>query len=159
VIVLLNPAVFSTMDQRAAQVVLSHEATHVLTSAVGTTAQTWVVEGFADFVALHDDTAPLSLSAGQVLADVKAGRAPKHLPTAADFASTGHGFGAAYESAWMVFRMLGETHSDADIISFYDDVLGGTKLETALTKAFGMTVDQLTADWQDYLEKSASTVS
>ncbi len=65
--ILLNPAVFATMDQRAAQVVLSHEATHLLTSAVGTKAETWVVEGFADFVALHDDDAPLSLSAGQVL--------------------------------------------------------------------------------------------
>ncbi len=79
--ILLNPAVFATMDQRAAQVVLSHEATHLLTSAVGTTAETWVVEGFADFVALHDDDAPLSLSAGQVLAEVKAGKTPKRLPT------------------------------------------------------------------------------
>ncbi len=159
VIVLLNPEVFSTMDQRAAQVVLSHEATHVLTSAAGTSAQTWVVEGFADFVALHGDTAPLSLSAGQVLADVKAGKTPQHLPGATEFASSGHGFGAAYESAWMIFRMLGETHSDAEIIAFYNDVLDGTKLDRALTTAFGLSVEQLTADWQDYLEKSASTVS
>ena len=159
VIVLLNPAVFSTMDQRAAQVVLSHEATHALTSAVGTTAQTWVVEGFADFVALHDDTAPLSLSAGQVLADVDAGKTPKRLPATDEFNSSGHGFGAAYESAWMVFRMLGERHSDAEIIAFYDDVLGDTLLDRALDRAFGLTVEQLTSDWRDYLEKSASTVS
>ncbi len=159
VVVLLNPAVFSTMDQRAAQVVLSHEATHVLTSAVGTGAQTWVVEGFADFVALHDDTAPLSLSAGQVLADVNDGKTPKRLPGAAEFASSGHGFGATYESAWMIFRMLGESYSDARIIAFYNDVLGGTKLDRALDKAFGLTIEQLTSDWQDYLEKSASTVS
>ncbi|MEO6604265.1 MAG: hypothetical protein ABIN55_01505 [Aeromicrobium sp.] len=157
VIVLLNPAVFSTMDQRAAQVVLSHEATHVLTSAVGTTP--WVVEGFADFVALHDDDAPLSLSAGQVLAEVDAGKTPKRLPDAAAFKATGPGFGAAYESAWMVFRMLGETYSDAEIISFYEDVLGGMKLDRALNKAFGLSVDQLTTDWRRYLVKSASTVS
>lgn len=157
VIVLLNPAVFSTMDRRAAQIVLSHEATHVLTSAVSATP--WVVEGFADFVALHDDVAPLSLSAGQVLADVDAGKTPKRLPGAAEFAATGYGFGAAYESAWMIFRMLGETYSDAEIISFYEDVLGGTKLDQALTKAFGLSVDQLTTNWRRYLVKSASTVS
>jgi hypothetical protein len=158
-VILLNPTLFSTMDQRAAQVVLSHEATHLLTSAVGTAAETWVVEGFADFVALHDDKAPLSLSAGQVLREVKADKTPKRLPTSADFASTSHGLGAVYESAWMIFRMLGETHSDAEIVAFYDKVLGGTPLARALSTSFGLTVDQLTADWQRYLVKSASTVS
>ncbi len=158
-VVLLNPTLFSTMDKRAAQVVLSHEATHLLTPAVGTRAETWVVEGFADFVALHDDDAPLSLSAGQVLAEVTSGKIPERLPSSADFASTSHGLGAVYESVWMIFRLLSETHSDADIVGFYDDVLAGTPVETALTKAFGLTLDQLTRDWQDYLVKSASTVS
>ncbi len=158
-VILLNPAVFAAMDQRAAQVVLSHEATHLLTSAVGTSAETWVVEGFADFVALHDDEAPLSLSAGQILADVNAGGAPKTLPTSADFDSTGHGLGAIYESAWMIFRMLGETYGDAEIVGFYDDVLGGMPVERALDESFGLTTEQLTTNWQRYLVKSASTVS
>ena len=158
-VILLNPTIFATMDQRAAQVVLSHEATHLLTSAVGTTAETWVVEGFADFVALHDDKAPLSLSAGQILHEVKANKTPQHLPTSADFASTSHGLGAVYESAWMIFRMLGETHSDAEIVAFYDKVLGGTPLTRALSTSFDLTVDQLTTAWQHYLVKSASTVS
>lgn len=159
VVIVLNPAVFSTMDDRAAQVVLTHEATHLLTSAVGTSAETWVVEGFADFVALRDDDAPLSLSAGQVLAEVNAGKPPKRLPSTADFASAGHGLGASYEAAWMIFRMLSETHSDADIVAFYEDVLGGAKLSTALERAFGLSVDELTTDWRRYLVKSASTVS
>lgn len=159
IVIVLNPAVFSTMDERAAQVVLTHEATHLLTSAVGTSAETWVVEGFADFVALHDDDASLSLSAGQVLTEVKADKTPKRLPTTADFASSGHGLGASYEAAWMIFRMLAEAHSDADIVAFYEDVLGGSKLNQALEKAFGLSVDQLTADWRRYLVKSASTVS
>ncbi|MDR7087187.1 hypothetical protein J2X11_002026 [Aeromicrobium panaciterrae] len=159
IVIVLNPAVFATMDDRAAQVVVTHEATHLLTSAVGTSAETWVVEGFADFVALHDDDASLSLSAGQVLAEVKAGKTPRRLPSSADFASSGHGLGASYEAAWMIFRMLGETHSDADIVAFYEDVLGGTKLSRALEKSFGLTVDQLTTDWRRYLVKSASTVS
>ncbi len=159
VVIVLNPAVFLTMDDRAVQVVISHEATHLMTSAVGTSAETWVIEGFADFVALHDDNAPLSLSAGQILADVKAGKTPKRLPSSADFSSAGHGLGASYEAAWMIFRMLAETHSDADIVAFYEDVLDGAKLNPALERAFGLSVDQLTADWRRYLVKSASTVS
>jgi hypothetical protein len=159
VVVVLNPAVFATMDQRAAQVVLTHEATHVLTSAVGTTAVNWVVEGFADFVALQDDTAPLSVSAGQVLARVRAGDVPAALPTDTDFGSTQHGLGAVYESAWMIFRMLGEQHPRQDVVAFYREVIGGEPVERALRSTFGLTVDELTADWRAYLTKSASTVS
>jgi len=155
----LNPAVFATMDRRAAQVVLTHEATHVLTSAVGTTAVNWVVEGFADFVALQDDTAPLSVSAGQVLARVRAGDVPAALPTDTDFGSTQHGLGAVYESAWMIFRMLGEQHPRQDVVAFYREVIGGEPVERALRSTFGLTVDELTADWRAYLTKSASTVS
>ena len=158
-VIVLNPMVFATMDRRAAQVVLTHEATHVLTRAVGTRAETWVVEGFADFVALHDDSAALSLSAGQVLAEVKAGDGPKHLPTAADFSSTKHGLGAVYESAWMIFRMLAATYGDAKVETFYARVLNGTSLDRALASSFGLTEGELTSRWRTYLAKSASTVS
>ena len=158
-VIVLNPKVFATVDARAAQVVLSHEATHLLTDAAGSSAEKWVIEGFADFVALHDDSAPLSLSAGQVLGKVKAGTGPTRLPTAADFGATADGLGGVYESAWMIFRMLGEQHSDADIVAFYDAVRGGTPVGTALKSAFGLTVKQLTSEWLAYLTKSASTVS
>jgi hypothetical protein len=158
-VVVLNPQVFAAMDERAAQIVLTHEATHVLTAAVGTTAVNWVVEGFADYVALQGDPAPLSVSAGQVLARVRAGDVPAALPTDADFGSTQHGLGAVYESAWMVFRMLGEQHPALDVVAFYREVLRGEPVERALDAAFGLTVDELTADWRSYLTKSASTVS
>lgn len=158
-VIVLNPALFATMDRRAAQVVLSHEGTHLLTGAVGTSAESWVVEGFADYVALRDDSAPLSVSAGQVLAEVTAGRVPTSLPDAAAFGATSHGLGAAYEAAWMAFRLLDERYGRADVVDFYESVLGGTRLSTALRDSFGLTVQQLTAEWRDYLTKSASTVS
>lgn len=158
-VIVLNPTHFATMDARASQVVVSHEATHLLTGAVGTNAETWVAEGYADFVALHDDTAPLSLSAGQILNQVKKDGAPKALPSQDDFDRGGHGLGAVYESAWMVFRMLGERNSDATIVRFYRDVLAGTEVDTALRRAFDVSLAQLTAQWRDYLTKSASTVS
>lgn len=158
-VVVLNPEVFSTMDRRAAQVVLSHEVTHLLTGAVGTTAESWVVEGFADYVALRGDPAPLSVSAGQVLAQVAAGRVPDALPGADDFDATKHGLGAVYESAWMVFRLLDRDHGRADVVRFYESVMGGEQLEAALRSSFGLSERRLTTRWRDYLTKSASTVS
>ncbi len=158
-VVVLNPAQFATMDRRAAQVVVNHEATHLLTGAVGREPELWVVEGFADFVALHDDTAPLSLSAGAALKLVAEEGPPETLPTADDFGRAGHGLGAVYESTWLVFRMLGERYTDATIVRFYRDVLRGTAADLAVRRAFDLSIEQLTTQWRDYLTKSASTVS
>src|SRR5699024_1664909 len=77
--VLCNPEVFATMDDRAAQVVMTHEATHALTGAIGRSAPQWVIEGFADWVALHDDSADLSQSAGQILQRVAEEGPPQQL--------------------------------------------------------------------------------
>lgn len=157
-LIVLNPGLFATMDARAQQVVMSHEATHLL---VGTSSDLppWVAEGFADFVALHDDTAPLSLSAGQVLRQVKADGAPRALPEQADFDGSTHGLGATYESAWMVFRMLAESHSDASIVAFYAAVRDGESVGSAAEQHLDLSIAQITRQWRSYLTKSASTVS
>ncbi|MGA8850507.1 MAG: hypothetical protein WB508_02190 [Aeromicrobium sp.] len=158
-VVVLNPGVFDAMDARATQVVMTHEATHVLTGAIGLRADTWVIEGFADYVALRDDDAPLSVSAGQILTQVRADGPPKSLPTAAAFDEAAYGLGAVYEAAWMVFRMLGEDFDTPQVVAFYRSVLDGDPVEDASQSAFGLSVRQITSRWQDYLTKSASTVS
>ena len=153
--VVLNPEVFATMDARAAQIVMTHEATHVMTDGIGSRGSTWVVEGYADFVALHDDTAPLEISAGQALAEVARSGAPRALPSDADFDTSSHGIGGVYESAWLVFRMLAENHGDAAVTRFYDDVVGGTDVERASRSAFGTSIDEVTRQWRRYLQRLA----
>lgn len=158
-VIVLNPAVFATMDARAAQIVMSHEATHVITGAADANLDSWVSEGFADYVALRDDKAPLAVSAGQILKTVKAGGAPTHLPTAADFGATAYGLGGVYESAWMAFRMLAAEYGEAAVLAFYDDTLRGEETEKASRSAFGLSIAELTAQWRHYLTKSASITS
>ena len=63
--VFVNPEVFGPLKRRGAQVVMSHEATHVATGAATTSMPLWLVEGFADYVALRDVDLPLSVSAAQ----------------------------------------------------------------------------------------------
>jgi len=157
--VVLNPKLFGAMDERAQRVVMTHEATHVLTGVVRRHIELWVAEGFADYIALHDDKAPLSVSAGQILRKVKADGAPKSLPSAKDFDESMHGLGAVYEAAWMVFRMLGEQHGDRAVRGFYADVVGGGTVDAAAQRWFATSVSGITADWRRYLTKSASTVS
>jgi hypothetical protein len=159
-VVVLNPDLFADMDARARQVVISHEAAHLLTGAVGTSMTTWVSEGFADYVALRGDDAPLAVSAGQALAEVRAQGAPRSLPDQETFdAVDGHGLGAVYESAWLVFRMLGEERTNTQVVAFYEAVRDGADVDAAAREHLGLDVAQITAQWRRYLEKSASTVS
>lgn len=159
-VVVLNPDLFAAMDDRSRQVVVSHEAVHVLTDVVGTQMPPWVVEGFADYVALRDDDAPLSVSAGQVLRQVAAAGAPDELPGPAEFsAADGPGLSAVYESAWLVFRMLAEDVSHERLLAFHEAVRTGADTDAAAREHLGDDLAGITARWQDYLEKSASTVS
>lgn len=150
-LVMLNPATFSAMDDRAAQIVVTHEATHVMTGAVGSPMETWVSEGFADWVALHDDTAPLSISAGAILQQVRSTGAPEALPTTADFNATADGVGAVYESAWLIYRLLGQSHDDAAITTFYSAVRDGADLDATARRVFQTDLASLTAQWRDEL--------
>lgn len=159
-VIVLNPDLFADMDARARQVVVTHEAAHLLTGAVGTSMVTWVAEGFADYVALRGDDAPLAVSAGQALAAVRADGPPRALPDADAFAAAGgHGLGAVYESAWLVFRMLSDGRSNARIVAFYEAVRDGADVDAAARRHLGLDVEQITDRWRAYLEKSASTVS
>ena len=63
--VFVNPQTFLPLEQDGAQVVLTHEATHVATSAATTTSPTWLVEGFADYVALRAQRIPLRTAAAR----------------------------------------------------------------------------------------------
>lgn len=159
-VVVLEPTAFGSMDERGRQVLITHEAAHLLTGVVGSGTTPWVAEGFADYAALRDDDAPLAVSAGQALAAVRADGAPAELPDAEAFQGAGtHGSGAVYEGAWLIFRMLAEQVGPERVVAFYEAVTGGDDVDAAARQHLGLDVEQITRRWQDYLEKSASTVS
>ncbi|MCB0908446.1 MAG: hypothetical protein KDB63_15140, partial [Nocardioidaceae bacterium] len=68
--VVINPGVFASLSPLGRRVVLAHEATHVATSAAASPAPLWLVEGFADYVALRDVAVPEWTSAAQLSAQV-----------------------------------------------------------------------------------------
>ena len=153
--VVINPGQWATMDPQAQQVVMTHEAVHALTGTVGRDVDRLVAEGFADY----GDTRPLAVTAGQVLRQVEISGPPKQLPAAADFRASTQGLGAVYESAWMLFRMLGDEFGKDAVIALYRLALDGVRFPAATEQAFGLTVDEVTDRWRAYLTKSASTVS
>lgn len=147
--VFVNRSVYDDLDDVAAQVVMTHEAVHALTGAPRAQgAPLWLLEGFADYVALRGLDLPTSRTAGQVIEQVRRDGLPRTLPSDAGFNPAANHLGTVYEAAWQVSVTLAERGDEQDLVAFYEAVLGGTRWTTALQRRFAWTEAQLTAAWR-----------
>ena len=153
--VFVNPDVFDMLRPTGAQVVLSHEAVHVATDAARSSVPTWLLEGFADYVALRDVDLPVSTSAGQIIRQVRRDGVPDSLPGPAEFDTGTTHLGATYESAWLACVLLADRGGERALVGLYDDVDSGLALDAALRRHFGLTERSLTSLWQRRLEALA----
>ncbi|RNL64241.1 hypothetical protein EFK50_06835 [Nocardioides marmoriginsengisoli] len=145
--VFLNPRVFDALGPRGAQVVVSHESTHVATEATFVSMPTWLLEGFADYVALAHAGIPVRTAASQILARIRKDGPPDHLPTADDLAPTAAGLGATYEEAWLATRFIAQSYGEKKLVAFYDAVDGGTSAEQAFRQVLGTTQAAFVKRW------------
>ena len=149
--IFVNPDVFGTLRPTGAQVVMSHEATHVATDAWDARMPLWLLEGFADYVALRDVDLPVSRSAAQIIAEVRKDGPPRHLPGAGEFGTRTPNLGATYESAWLICRLLAERGGEPALVSFYRAVDAGQSVGAALEASFGLSTAELTEEWRSLL--------
>jgi hypothetical protein len=153
--VFVNPTVFGRLKERGAQVVFTHEATHVATGATFTSMPTWLLEGFADFVALEDGSVPVQEAAGQILARIRKDGLPQGLPTSRDLDPTATGLGATYEEAWLACRFLGQEYGADRLVRFYGTVSDGTPTQSAFRSVLGTTQRAFVARWRADLGRLA----
>ncbi len=153
--IFLNPRVFGPLGEQGAQIVMSHEAAHVATDAAASSMPTWLLEGFADYVALAHVDLPVEVTASQVLEQVRSRGVPAALPGPRAFETESEDLGASYESAWLACRLLAEEHGEDRLIAFYDraDQEGSTAGAFA---ELGTTESAFTKSWRRYLEELAS---
>ena len=153
--IFINPGVFDPLGEQGAQIVMSHEAAHVATDAAISTMPTWLLEGFADYVALAYVDLSVEVTASQILAQVRRNGPPDRLPSEADFESENRHLGASYEAAWLVCRLIGERYGERKLIEFYEqaDRDGGT--DAAFREVLGTTQRELTSAWRDELVELA----
>jgi len=150
--VLVNPQVIGGLNSAGAQIVLSHEATHDATGvATNDTMPPWLIEGFADYVALRDVNLPLSTTARQILAQVRKDGPPAHLPGRAQFNDQADDFGTEYEAAWLACRLLSSTGGEQALVKLYDDVRGGADVDRSMRKDFGFSLARFTGLWRQQL--------
>ena len=154
--VLLNPDVFDGLGPQAAQIVVTHEATHVATDGAVSLMPTWLVEGFADYVALRDSTLPVSVSASQILGEVRKHGPPAELPASADFSGQSTVLVRRTSRPGWPARLIADTYGEDRLVAFYRraDELGGTR--RAFAKVLGTSESAFTRSWSSYLRRLAS---
>lgn len=154
--VLVNPDVLGRLGPRGAQVVLSHEATHVATGGLrADSSPGWLREGFADYVALRDVDLPLQVTAAQVIDQVRRDGPPARLPGGAALAADAPALGAAYEAAWLACRVVVARGGEAALVGLRRDVARGASLEAALQAWTGWRRADLRAAWRARLRAVA----
>jgi hypothetical protein len=149
--VFINPDVFGPLRGHGAQVVITHETTHVATQAATSRAPIWLVEGFADYVALHAQRLPVTTTAARIIALVRRSGAPGHLPDTQQFAAGAPHLEARYESAWLACRLLASDGGTRALVAFYRAVDAGQPLGSELRQHFGFGVGGLTRQWRNLL--------
>jgi hypothetical protein len=153
--IVVNPQLYPRLGETGAQVVLTHEATHAATGAAATMAALWLVEGFADYVALADEPVPLDVAAAQILSRVRRDGPPADLPGSKEFSHAHGALGAAYEAAWLACRMIAEQTDEATLVRLYTRAVNSGDTDAALRDVLGLSAEELTRRWQRYLERLA----
>ncbi|WP_164775189.1 hypothetical protein [Nocardioides pantholopis] len=154
--VLANPEEFASLGAVGARVVMSHEVTHLATGGATSPVPLWLLEGFADHVALRDVDLPLRRTAAQVIRQVRRDGPPAALPGAAEFDVGGPHLGAVYESAWLACTVLVERGGEDALVELYERADRGEPVGEALTDLFGWSEADLVAAWRDRLREVAS---
>jgi hypothetical protein len=157
--VFLNPKVFDGLGPRGAQVVVSHETTHVATDATFAELPTWLLEGFADYVALAHAGIPVSTAASQILARIRKSGPPDHLPTAEELDPSAPGLGATYEEAWLATRFIAQEYGEPRLVAFYRRVSGGDPVDKAFASILGTTEAAFVERWRADLRHLAGGVA
>lgn len=153
--IFVNPRVFDPLGPHGAQIVMSHEATHVATGAALSSMPTWLLEGFADFVALDHVSLPVSVTASQILAQVRHRGAPSRLPGRQEFDPQNKQLGASYESAWLACRLLARTYGEKRLIAFYMASQRDAATAGPFRQYFGTTQRAFTRAWRADLRRLA----
>jgi hypothetical protein len=154
--VFVNAEVTDGLRRAGAQVVMSHELVHVATDAVRRPVEPWLLEGFADYVALRNSRLPDRVTLGRAIEAARRDGVPEALPTAADFDTRAQDLQARYEEAWLACRVIAERLGERGLVEVYEDVRSAGRVDGRLRRA-GLPAEELTRVWRTRLEQLAGS--
>lgn len=118
-------------------------------------APLWLVEGFADYVALRDVDLPDTEVAAQLAEQVQESGLPDDLPGPAELGVGAPYLGASYEAAWLATRELARAGGEDALVELYRSVSAGDDLDTTLREVVGLSRDELVERWRDAMRSLA----
>jgi hypothetical protein len=154
--IFVNPQVFDPLGDRGSQIVMSHEATHVAVGAAFSSMPTWLLEGFADYVALAHANIPVTVAASQILGRVRKKGPPAQLPGPDQFSSRNQALGSTYEAAWLACRLLGRRYGEHRLIEFYRASDRASSTTGPFRSVLRTDQTAFTRDWRDDLTRLAA---
>lgn len=156
--IVANPKLFEELGKQGRRIVLTHETTHVASTATASPVPLWLAEGFADYVAFAAVPVQDESAAKELFKGIRAGKVPATLPAPEAFAASATELPQAYESAWLACRLISEREGQSKLVKFYRAV-HASKTTSGLADAFksvlGMTEAEFVAEWQQYLKRLA----
>lgn len=164
--VVINPAAFARLGSTGRRVVLTHEMTHVAVRQSTTSAvPIWLSEGFADFVGYSGTGVSRRVGAGDLLAQVRAGHGPTHLPSSDDFDPTRTTIAPSYSASWLACSLIADTYGTDQLVALYRRAATAPtdgsapdpeqQLESAFRRVLGTTTAAFTRDWLRYVNRLA----
>ncbi len=154
--IFINPRVFDPLGDRGSQIVMSHEATHVAAGAAFSSMPAWLLEGFADYVALAHAEIPVSVAASQILGQVRKKGPPARLPGPDEFDARNQALGSTYEAAWLACRLLAQRYGEQRLIAFYRTSDSASSTDRSFRSVLGTGQPAFTRAWRDDLARLAA---
>lgn len=153
--ILVNPA--GVQSPLATAIVLSHETVHVATRSPLSPAPTWLVEGFADYIAYRNYPQGVQPAAAELLAEVKRHGPPDALPAESAFAVGRPDLNRSYAEAWLACRYFAGRFGEPKLRQFYAavDRSRDGSIAGPSQAVFGISEHQLVRGWQRYLQSAA----
>jgi hypothetical protein len=97
----------------------------------------------------------VSVTASQILAQVRKEGPPRALPGQDDFDARNKVLGATYESAWLACRLLGEKYGERRLIEFYEATEAAGSATDPFRDVLGTDEKTFTRSWTRYLRQLA----
>ncbi|WP_436773658.1 hypothetical protein [Yinghuangia sp. YIM S09857] len=160
IVVDVNSGYFTSGDPERAAALLRHEMAHALitplrTELAGQNQPVWVVEGFADWLALRDHRDDLHAELTEARAYVLSGRFGGALPTDADlYQADPVGNAASYELAHLAVLRIEHIGGTAAVYRFIAAVYADpspSAVDKALEEATGLERAAFESDWAQYV--------
>ncbi|CUR53949.1 conserved hypothetical protein [metagenome] len=153
--IFVNPATYEPLRRPGSQVVMTHEVVHLATRAATADLPLWLVEGFADYVALSPVRLPLSATTAELRAQLRRDGLPDALPLDSDFGAGGEHVGAAYEAAWLACVTLADLGGRQRLVDYYEAVDDGGSRAAETREVFGVSHAFFIRSWRARLRDLA----